>query len=337
MKLEPRRVEAFLDDPGGVRVVLLYGDDTGLITERASRLMQAAAGNAADPFRVVEIGRDAAGRIGVELASLPLNGGRRVVRVREVSDALLADVEAALGQDMPGLLILEGPGLPARSRLRALVERAVSGAAIGCYGLDATGVGRAIRQILAQDDITAEPEAVAWLEGRLGGDFSAIRAELGKLVLYVGRGSSADLSAVTACIGDAAAMSVEDALFAAMVGGTAHADRALAHALAEGATPVGILRAALVHVQRLLRTRVAVDVGTEVTDAVKALRPPLFFRREMDFTAALRLWPSALLGAAAMALWRDEAACKRTGIPAEVVCRHTIMSLAWRAAAIRRR
>lgn len=337
MKLEARRVEAFLADPGAVRAVLLYGDDAGLVAERATRLVRAVAGDAADPFRVVELGRDAAGRIGAELASLPLNGGRRVVRVREASDAVVAEAEAAMALDMPGLLILEAPGLPSRSRLRAALERAAAGAAIGCYGPDSAGMGRIIRQILAQDGITAEPDALAWLEGRLGGDFAATRAELEKLALYAMPGGTVDLAAASACIGDAAAVSLEDALFGAMIGEMARADRALAHALAEGATPVGVLRAALVHVQRLLRARAAVDGGAAAAEAVKTLRPPVFFRREPDFIAALRLWPGPLLAAAAMALWRDEAACKRTGAPAEAICRHTVMTMAWRAATIRRR
>ncbi|MBX6742606.1 MAG: DNA polymerase III subunit delta, partial [Acetobacteraceae bacterium] len=34
-KLDARRIGAFLTDPGDCRVVLLHGDDPGLIQERA--------------------------------------------------------------------------------------------------------------------------------------------------------------------------------------------------------------------------------------------------------------------------------------------------------------
>ncbi len=337
MKLEARRVEAFLADPGAVRAVLLYGDDAGLIAERAARLVQAVAGDVADPFRVVELGRDAIGRIGAELASIPLTGGRLVVRVREAGDAVAAEAELALAHEMPGLLVLEAPGLPSRSRLRAAVERAAAGAAIGCYALDAAGLGRVIRQQLDRDGVSADPEALAWLEGRLGGDLAAMRAEIGKLALYVGTAGTVDLSAAMACVGDVADVSLEDAVFAATLGEPARADRALTLALAEGASPVGVLRAALVHVQRLLRARAAVGGGATAAEAVKALRPPVFFRREPDFLTALRVWSPRLLVAAAAALWRDEAACKKTGAPAEAICRHAVMTLALRAGGLRRR
>ena len=148
MKLEPRRTEAFLRDPGAARVVLLYGDDAGLITDRALRLVRRVAGDAADPFRVVELARDVRGQLAEEMTTAPLSGGRRVVRVREATDAWAAEVEAALAGTGAALLIVEAPGLPSRSRLRAAVERAPDAAAIGCYAPERDGLGREIRERL---------------------------------------------------------------------------------------------------------------------------------------------------------------------------------------------
>ena len=80
MKLDPRRVPAFLREPGDCRVVLLHGDDSGLIRDRAEALVRVVAGTLDDPFRVVELARDELARLPEEAASLSLTGGRRVVR-----------------------------------------------------------------------------------------------------------------------------------------------------------------------------------------------------------------------------------------------------------------
>src|SRR5213080_4034376 len=122
MKLSPQRVAAFLRDPGGCRVVLLFGEDVGMIRDRASALVRAAAGSLDDPFLVAELNRDETGRLVEEAASLPLTGGRRVVRLREASDAATAAVTAILKGSAPALVVLEAPGLPTRSRLRSVVE-----------------------------------------------------------------------------------------------------------------------------------------------------------------------------------------------------------------------
>ena len=46
MKLDARQVEGFLANPGVAKVVLLLGDDVGLIRERARRLVVTVAGAA---------------------------------------------------------------------------------------------------------------------------------------------------------------------------------------------------------------------------------------------------------------------------------------------------
>jgi DNA polymerase-3 subunit delta len=332
MKLEPRRVEAFLRDPGTVRVVLLYGEDTGLIAERAWRLVRQVAGAADDPFRVVELDRDGHDRIVDEMASLPLTGGRRVVRIRQATDTCTDAVEAALASAALGLLVLEAPELPSRARLRAVVERAADAVAIGCYRADRAAVSQGIGALLKEHGVTIERSALAWLEQRLGVDRAATRSEAEKLALYVGNGGTVDLPAAQACVGDLAGLSLEDALFAATVGDVVSADRALALALAEGAHPVAVLRAALAHLHRLQRARLVIEAGAQPTEAARTLRPPLFFRREPAFVKALQVWPMALLAEAAAALWRDEAACKRTGAPAEAICWNAVIGLALRAA-----
>ncbi len=55
MKLDARSVPGFLRDPGACRVVLLFGDDAGLIRERAEALVRVVAGTLDDPFRVAEL------------------------------------------------------------------------------------------------------------------------------------------------------------------------------------------------------------------------------------------------------------------------------------------
>ena len=136
-----------------------------------------------------------------------------------------------------------------------------------------------------------------------------------------------------ACVGDLAGLSLDDALFAASEGDVAHTDRALELALAEGATPVGVLRAGLMHLQRLHRVRLAVEDGLSTAEAIKSARPPVFFRRAGAFGRAVELWSSAALMAAMAGLSEAERACKRTGAPDAVLSRNAVLALARRAAA----
>lgn len=338
MKVDARRVDAFVRDPGTCRAVLFFGDDAGLIRQRAETMTRAVAGALDDPFRVAELDREDLGRLADEAATLSLTGGRRVVRLREISDAAgTAAVQAMLGGPAPGLVVIEGPGLPTRSRLRTLLDAAPDGAAIGCYPEDGRALADTIRQVLAAADVQVDREALAWLGSQLGANRAATQAEVGKLALYVGPGGTVDLQAAMTCVGDLAGLSLDDALFAATDGDVAMTDRALELAIAEDATPVGVIRAGMLHLQRLHRARLAMDDGASAADATKAARPPVFFRQLGAFSRALGLWPSAMLTGALAGLAEAERACKRTGAPDMVICRNAIVALARRAAVMRAR
>ena len=337
MKLDARRVPAFLQDPGASRVVLLHGEDAGLIRDRADTLVRRVAGSLDDPFLVADLTRETADRLGEEASSLAMTGGRRVVRVREVTDTATDRVKAVLAGKAPALVVLEAPGLASKSRLRTAVEAAADGAAIACYPEEGRDLEQTIRSTLSEAGVAADNEALTWLVGQLGADRASTKREVEKLALYAGPGGRVDLDAAMACVGDLAGLSMDDALFAATAGDVGVADRALEVAIAEGTAPVGVLRAAMLHLQRLHRVRLVMEeTGVSASDAARTARPPVFFKRSAAFTRALGLWPAVSLSGALAFLSDAERACKRTGAPDDQICRNAVLTLARRAAGARR-
>ncbi len=338
MKLFPARIPGFLRDPGSVRVVLLFGEDAGMIRDRAETLVRGVAGSLDDPFLVAELARDQIRDLPNEAASMSLMGGRRVVRVRDVTDAAADAVRAVLKGSAPALVVLEGSALPARSKLRTLLDADPDGVAIGCYPEEGRALEDTIRGTLQAARVGIDPDALTWLSGQLGADRASTRAELEKLALFVGPGNRVDIDAARDCVGDLAGLSLDDALFAATVGDVPTADRALEVAMAEGANAVQVLRAAMGHLQRLHRTRLAMEQsGVSAADAAKALRPPVFYQKVSAFNRALGLWPSSALLAALAAMSEAERGCKRTGAPDQTLCRNAVLTLARRSAAMARR
>jgi DNA polymerase-3 subunit delta len=337
MKLPAARIQAFLRDPGECRVVLLFGEDAGMIRDRAEALVRAIAGSLDDPFLVTELAREEIKQLSGEAAGLSLIGGRRVVRVRDVTDAATDPVLALLKSRAPALVVLEGPTIASRSKLRTALEAAADGVAIGCYPEEGRALEETIRETLRANGAGVEPDALSWLSQHLGADRASTRSELEKLALYVGPGNRVDLDSAMTCVGDLAGLSLDDALFAATTGDVATADRALEAAVAEGAAPVQVLRAALGHLQKLHRARLAMEEqGLAAADAVKGIRPPVFYQKVGAFTRSLGLWPTATLSAAMAAMAEAERGCKRTGWPDQALCRNAVLTLARRSAAASR-
>jgi DNA polymerase-3 subunit delta len=307
-----------------------------MVRERAEALVRLIAGSLDDPFLVTELAREDIQNLANEAASLALTGARRVVRVREASDSATVHVRTLLKRSAPALVILEAGALAARSSLRVLVDEAPDGASIGCYPEEGKALADTIRASLQAANVAVDPDALSWLASQLGADRASTKAELEKLVLFAGPGSRVDLDTAMACVGDLAGLSLDDALFAATEGDVATADRALELAMAEGAASVQVLRAGLMHLQRLHRVRLMMDEsGMSPSDATRSVRPPIFYRRVAPFARALGLWPSPALGAAIAGFAEAERGCKRTGWPDQTLSRNAVLAVARRAAAAR--
>ena len=333
MKIAPRQIDAFLRTPDPMaRAILVYGTDAGLVLERANALARSVAEDLSDPFLVAEITaaslREEPTRIADEAASISLTGGRRVVRVRDASDAMVGPLELFL-DDSPGdgLVIVQAGALGTRAALRKLFESAANAAAIACFADDAQTLDRLIHDTLAIRGITVSHDAAAYLGANLGADRGISRSELEKLALYAGEGATVSLADAMASVGNSSAVSLDNLVMAAAGGDGFAADQALTRSYQEGANPVSVLRALGRHLTRMLLTRAKIDTGVTRDAAMKALRPTVFYKLAPAFHAQLRKWTVRKLGIASGLVLEAERQCKQTGAPAHALCGRAILQI----------
>ena len=96
MKIEARNIGRALSDAGTWRAILLHGEDTGLIRERAAQAVRPVAETLDDPFRVSQLERETHDRLEEAGTALSLIGARRVVGVRSGPDDLTPMLTRAL-------------------------------------------------------------------------------------------------------------------------------------------------------------------------------------------------------------------------------------------------
>jgi DNA polymerase-3 subunit delta len=225
------------------------------------------------------------------------------------------------------LVVVEAGELAPASALRKLFETAGNAAAIPCYRDEGAGLEEVIRATLAGHGLTATPGALAFLAARLGGDRMLTRGEIDKLALYVGDAHEVTDDDAMACVGDTAAITLDDLADAVAGGDHAAAARALARLRLDGVAPVAILRALQRHFQHLHLALATIAAGAGAEHAVAGLRPPVFFKRRPAFLAQLRRWPAATAAGALDLLLEAEIDCKTTGLPAHAVCGHAVIRL----------
>ncbi len=338
-KLAGGRIDAFLKTPDrGARATLIYGPDGGRVRERAETLARAICGDPKDAFRVSELVATTLGDdpdlLVAEVGQMTMFGGRRLIRVREAGDALgplfQRFLKARTGGD--GFVLVEAGPLAARSPLRRAFETAPDAVAIACYPDTARDLRALVGEVMAQHRIHIDADASAYLVDHLGADRGLSRSELEKLALYTGDGGSVTVDAAALLVGDSAAMEMDDAVLAATAGDLAMLERALDRLFAEGENPVTVLRAAQRHVTRLHAAAARVDEGASEEEALSGLRPQPIFRVADRMRLQLRHWPARRARAALSLLLDAEIGAKRSGQPAEAICRDALLRIARRVA-----
>jgi DNA polymerase-3 subunit delta len=329
MKVPPSRVEAFTAaPPADIRAILIYGPDLGLVRELAESATVATAGSLNDPFNVVEITpvalKEEPSRLTDESCALSMMGGRRVVRLRDVTDSVTGAVSHALAtieqlEYTDSLIIIEAGDLSPRSKLRSLFEKSGGAASIACYMDEGATLEGLVRKSLANAGLTAEQEVISWISGNLGSDRMVSRMELEKLSIYAKGQSHITLEDAQAIIGDAAAVTLDDLVSAATGGNLKSLTVAMARARFEGITAIAILRAASRHLSRLEEARSAMTAGANPDGAMKSLRPPVFFKQQNSFRGQLQRWRPRTLARARSELIQAEIDCKSTGTPDDAV------------------
>ena len=346
MKIEPRQVEAFLKKPDPkIRGVVVYGNDDGLIAERAVALARTVCDDLKDPFRVVDIAGDALkndpARLADEFGAMSLMGGRRVIRVRpagEEAAAALENLAAASAGD--ALIVIEGGNLTPRSSLRALAETEDCLAALPCYMDNEAALEGLVESAARARGLGVDPDALDWIVERLGGDRGQSRSEVDKLLLYKEGDGSKTIARgdAIAVLGDTAAIGIDDVIAATFDGELVALDRALDRVFAEGGNPVQLVRALQRHADQLHLVAGHAAKGGSLEGAMfKARGLPRGGPVRQRFERHLRAWPLRRLSDALQAILKAELECKTTGYPDEAITRRLCLALASSARTARQR
>ncbi|PWB66934.1 MAG: DNA polymerase III subunit delta [Bradyrhizobiaceae bacterium] len=330
--LKGAEIEGFVARPDPAHpIVLLFGPDGGLVSERAEAIVKASVDDPSDPFALVRLDgellvQDPA-RLVDEAGTIGLFGGRRAIWVKAGGRNIVPAVEAVLDARLVDCrVVIEAGDLRRGTGLRALCEKARMAAAIPCYSDSERDLARLVDDEVRANGLAIAPDARAALVALLGGDRRASRAELRKLTLYAAGSPRVELEDVVAVVADASALALDGIIDAAFAGRPGDVETQFAKARAAGTAASTIVGAALRQVAKLHAIRLAIESG--VADALDRMDPTLHFRRKPLVEAALRSWTAERLARAMSQLAEAELETRRQADLAEAIAQRTLLSIA---------
>jgi DNA polymerase-3 subunit delta len=333
--IKTQDADKFLARPDPARpVVLVFGQDAGLVSERVNALIKASVEDVNDPFSLVRLeGEELAAqpiRLIEEAQTIPLFGGRRAVWVKAGSRNIAPAVEPLL--ELTAIecrVVIEAGDLRRNAPVRALCEKAKNAAAIACYSDTDRDLERLIDGELRAAGLTAAPGVRDMLVPLLGGDRAASRSELRKLALYARGQSTIDVGDVTAVVSDASGLEVDDLVDSAFAGRLNEVEAQLAKVRVAGTSVGSIFFAAQRQLAQLHKWRTAIEGGA--SSSIDSLMPPVHFRRKPVVEAALKQWNAARLTVAMAELAEAVLASRRTPALADTIAARALLSLSVKA------
>lgn len=317
-----------------ISAVMFFGPDSGLVLERSQALAKSLSKKDNPPGEILSFeDADLDGdpdRMATELQTLPMFGGRKIIRARtgrRINAAALRSLLESGG--LQGFLIVEAGDLRADEALRVLFEKSAIAAAVACFGDDAEGLHSLASKLLKSRGLAIAPDVLALLVSRLGADRALSRGEIEKLALYCQGHSQVEAEDVEAIVGDASDLKLERIPEAAASGDAARAVTDAGRAVASGETTQGILLALQRYFLRLHRLRSAIEQGRSVEEAMRSARPPIHFKSQSVLTAQLRVWTALKLTTAVAEIASTIKACRQTGALDETLTERLLLRIAF--------
>lgn len=281
--------------PDAVRGFLFYGSDGFHISARAEVLANALssrAGPAAEIIRLHDTDANVHDRLALELTTGSLFGGTKILWLFSLPAKAQAAVLDAVAQPIDGaFLIVQAPDLKKSDKLVQTFQSAPYLAAVACYGEDADSLISGIRQHASSQGYEMDADAAALIAARC--DFSALlaRSEAQKLMTYAGTARRITVTDVEHCLIDQQTAGSSEIIDFAFDGDGRKAIEAFDRFMAveQNVTPFFMVLSPTL--LRLLALRTEVDAGTPVVQAIKALRPPVYFKQEASLASQVRKWP----------------------------------------------
>ncbi len=326
-----------------IRLVLIYGPDRGLVSERARAFADKTGLPLDDPFAVIRLEANdldqQPGRLEDEAHTVPMFAANRLLWIGNAgAHKTLAASVKRLADDPPrdAIILIEAGDLKKTAPLRGAVEGGAKAMALPCYADDGKAIDALIDDELGKAGMGITLEARQALKSNLGGDRLASRGEIAKMTLFCLGKSQIDLEDVLSLTGDVSALSNDDAVDAVLSGKPDEADSAFMRHAAAGGQAFQILAAMMRQFQALQLMRGAMEQeGRTAAAVVASARPPVFYARKKAVEHALQRWNGVAIARGLERLREAVLQTRRRPDLAGPVVQRTLMAMAMESARAR--
>ena len=315
--------------------ILLYGQDYGLISERSSLIINSFFNNVNqkhNSLNIVDLSNSNLllypESLEMEVTSISLLSRKKIVRVKDASDALLKIIDDYFVYSHPDcLVILLSDALSPRSKIRKFFEAHNDAVILPCYSDDKKGILNLINSSLNKEDVFIDEQGIQLFANYLGVDRLNTKSEIEKAILYAGKDKKLNVNDITSFISDQASLGIDELYDYSLNGDLEEAYRVLNRIQKEGVPSIQIIRSFIRQMQSLYSIIHALSLSTNIHTILDNFKPPIYFKRKENIKGHAQKWSLGKLNKALLLLETAEISCKLPKSNPIIITKQAILSI----------
>ncbi len=314
------------------KFLLIYGPNEGLIRDNLLKITKTFAqkietdeitinGKAVDENQNI---------VDEEIRSLSMFSEQKIIHLENIKDKHLQFFENIDIKSNIVLLIIKSENLNKNSKLRNFFEKHKKYAAIPCYEDDIRSTMNLISQFQSDHKIKFNSDIKNYLIQNLSTDRFISKNELEKILLVIDhqKDKQIKLKDIQAVLNDSSSNSLNIINEYVMYGKVNQVSKNLYRIFDEGTNAVAIIRSLLNYLVRVHKTQIEIKRTGNFDEAIKQLRPPVFWKDKDNFKNHCSKWPTKEILYYIERLLEAEYKCKIQSSLNNEICEKYILSVA---------
>ena len=310
---------------------LIYGPNEGLVRENIDIIYKCFS-EGSDCERINVNGNqldESISFLNDEISTVSLFSEKKFLVLESIKEKHASIIEDALILDFKNTcMVVKQDNLMKSSKIRKLYETSKNHFSLACYDDDIKVLSSLLEKFQKDHNISFDSDVKSFLLNNLSNDRMVIKNELEKILLSLSEDDKkVDVEKLRNILHDSAHTDLQQINNSILFGNTEKGSKSLEKLFNLGTNPLVILKSFNNYIMRIRLTQIELSKGEQFDEAIKVLRPPVFWKEKSDFKRHCLMWPANVIENIINEVLSSEIKCMTNNVIAKEQCEKTLFGI----------
>ena len=264
-----------------------------------------------------------------EISTISLFSEKKFIVLDSPKEKHVSIIEDSLSLDFKNTcMVVKQGNLTKSSSIRKLYETSKDHFSFACYDDDIKALSLLLEKFQKEHNIKFDGDVKSFLLSNLSNDRMIIKNELEKILLSLSKDDQIiDIEKLRYILYDSSHTDLQQINNSILFGNIEKGSKSLEKLFNLGTNPIAILKSFNNYILRIRLTQVELSKGKQFDEAIKVLRPPVFWKEKSDFKRHCLMWPANVIENIIKEVLSSEIKCMTNNLIAKEQCEKTLLEI----------